>query len=344
MNSIVPYRDDLYYTKRPNIHIPAQKVLRVSDNLGFNPAMSPLAPLFESGEMTVINSVGYPNPNRSHFRSMDIWQSGISESEVSTGWLGRYLDNDCSGEPLHLAMEIGDSLSLAMKGEEKFGMAASSMRVLMRTAEHTLKDLPKVPSSTGNESLDYLYKTANAARTSVDYLHGLGNLDMNGPEYPQNAFGKNLKLIANLVKAGSETQVYYTSLDGFDTHVGQPVRHSRLLEQYSQGVRALVDDLRKSGQLDSTLILTFSEFGRRITENASRGTDHGTANNVYLFGGKVNGGMHNSAADLSRELNNDLVHEVDFRSVYATILSKWFEADAEKVLKGTYPGLNILNV
>lgn len=343
LNTIVPYRNDIYYRSRPEIGIRPSNVIQVDSELGFHPSLAPLESEFKEGRMTVINGVGYPNPNRSHFRSMDIWHTAVPSHEIQTGWLGRYLDNECSGSPLHHAIDVNTSLSLALKGSEKFGMATRNIKRLERTAKHTLQDIGRSPLENDNTSLNYLYKTANETRASVAYLHKLGGLRYSGQEYPQNGFGNNLKMIANLIEAGSETAIYYTSLDGFDTHAQQRVRQDRVLQMYARGMKALLEDLRMQGELDNTLILTFSEFGRRIKENGSKGTDHGTANNVFVMGGTSTGGVFNEPVDLSRELNNDLIHSVDFRQVYATVLNNWFQADPSKILGGNYVPMDFIS-
>ena len=343
LNTIVPYRNDIYFQNRPEIAVNSADVIPVGADLGFNPSLAALESEFKEGRMTVINGVGYPNPNRSHFRSMDIWHTAEPEREIQTGWLGRYLDNECSGAPLHHAIEVNDSLSLAMKGSEQFGLATRNLKRLERTARHTLNGISGKPAEKNNASLNYLYKTANETRSSISYLHKLGDLKQNRSSYPQNGFGNNLQMISNLIAAGSQTQIYYTSLDGFDTHAQQRVKQDRILQIYARGMKALIEDLRACGEFDNTLILTFSEFGRRIKENASKGTDHGTANNVFVMGGTSKGGFYNEPSDLEKELNNDLVHSVDFRQVYATVLDKWFNVSHQEILGAKYDPLSFIS-
>ncbi|MEM1357975.1 MAG: DUF1501 domain-containing protein, partial [Bacteroidota bacterium] len=314
LNTVVPYGNDIYYQKRPLIGIPAKEVIQLNDLQGFHPALAPLRPLFDAGEMSIINSVGYPNPDRSHFRSMDIWQTGSSSNEAwSTGWLGRYLDSACAGKPTYHALEVNDGLSLAMKGEQRSGFAMSDTQSMRRAInQRHLTSLTSQAPQAGN--LGYLYKTLTETTDAASYLFEQAKTHRSQVSYPNDPFGKDLKQLAELITADTATNIYYASLTGFDTHAAQRARQQRLLNIYAQGVAALVKDLKQHNLFNDVLIMTFSEFGRRLQQNASGGTDHGTANNVFMIGGKLKqAGFYNSAPNLSQLKDQDLIHEIDFR-------------------------------
>ena len=345
LNTFVPYRNDLYYRLRPNIGIPASQVIPISDELGMNPEMLPLRPLFDNGELVVINNVGYPNPDRSHFRSMDIWQSA-SDAHIylKTGWLGRMLDASCPDNACqYFGLESNEMLSLALKGKRMKGMAVEDINRLYRIAKDPfLNEIATVHYAQG-DTLDYLYKTLSDTSKSVEYLKEKSDLYSSVVEYPQNELAHHLKGIAQLINAGAETKVYYASMTGFDTHANQPGLQNALLGRVSGSLAAFVEDLRKGGQLDSTLIMVFSEFGRRVAENGSRGTDHGTANNVWVLGkGFKKAGFLNEGPDLVNLDDGDLKHSVDFRSVYATILDNFLDVSSKEVLGREFVNLGFI--
>jgi uncharacterized protein (DUF1501 family) len=329
LNTIVPFQNDRYYQMRPMLGIRAEKVLKVSDELGFNPALETLREVYDQGLLTIINSVGYPNPDRSHFRSMDIWQTASQSDEyLATGWIGRYLDSNCDGCGPHSAVEIDDSLSLALRGENVKGMAIKDPGKLYQVTQSPF--FKKVAEGhSDSPGLDYLYKTMAETASNAKYIYDKSHVTRSTFEYPDTEFGKRLKTISELIQSGIKTTVYYASLSGFDTHVRQAGQQERLLTQYSEAVSVLVKDLKASGNLDRTMIMTFSEFGRRVEENASGGTDHGTANNVFLMGGKLKTpGFLNRMPDLQKLDDGDLIYEVDFRQVYATLLRNWLRTES----------------
>jgi len=346
LNTIIPYRNDIYYKSRPTLGMQKSEVLNLNDELGLNPVMSGFRSLYDEGLVSIINSVGYPNPDRSHFRSMDIWHTASNSDEyLSSGWLGRYLDNQCVGcdNPLH-AVEMDDTLSLAMKGQRFSGFAASNPRKLKRQTDNRfLKAIADNVSTHGEDNVAYLYKTLIDTQSSADYLFEKSKIHQSKQTYPNNAFAKDLKQIAELITADSDTKIYYASLGGFDTHAGQKGKQARLLKTYSEGVTAFVKDLKSNGLLDDVLIMTFSEFGRRVKQNGSNGTDHGTANNVFLMGGNLRkAGFYNPASDLLNLDNGDLIYDIDFREIYATILEKWLEVDAKMVLSKSFQNLKFV--
>ncbi|CAG5003605.1 hypothetical protein DYBT9275_03190 [Dyadobacter sp. CECT 9275] len=348
LNTVIPYRNDIYYRERPVLAIERPNVIALNDEIGLNPALTLLRNLYDDGRVRIINNVGYPNPDRSHFRSMDIWQTASKSTEyLNTGWLGRYLDAQCreNGVRPYQMLEIDDTLSLAMKGSEANGLALLNPRKLYSQARFAeLKKLVKANEKQGvNSTVDYLYKTIIETESSAAYLHEKVKVRPGSNIYPNSELAKNLKTISELINSGVETSVYYVSLSGFDTHVNQKNQQERLLQQYSEGISAFVTDLKKNGQLGRTLILTFSEFGRRVKQNASGGTDHGTANNVFLIGGPPrNSVVYNEAPDLSDLDAGDLRFSVDFRNIYASLLKDWLGGNAKAILGERFSGLSNL--
>ncbi len=345
LNTIVPFRNDIYYQSRPTLSINKEAVLKLSDEQGLNPAMEALKPLYDDGLVSIINAVGYPNPDRSHFRSMDIWHTASESDEyLSSGWIGRYLDNKCNGceTPYH-ALEVDDSLSLALKGFSRNGFAMSDPKALKKATENKfLRDIAHHAHS-HEENVAYLYKTMIDTQSSADYLFEKSKVYQSKEQYPNTPFGRDLKQIAELITADTDTKIYYVSLSGFDTHVNQRNQQERLLKQYADGIAAFVQDLKQNRLLDDTLIMTFSEFGRRVKQNGSNGTDHGTANNLFLIGGNLKTpGFYNSAPDLTNLEDGDLIYQIDFRRVYATILENWLDTDAGQILNGSFENLKIV--
>lgn len=345
LNTIIPYRNDIYYSMRPTLAVPASSVLQLNDELGLNPVMKSLTDLYNNGEFCIINNVGYPNPDRSHFRSMDIWQTASSSNEyLTTGWIGRYLDSDCSrcSNP-HSAIELNDSLSLALKGENLNGIAFNNEKTLTLMRKSKKMITSDSVGETSNSNLNYLYKTIVQTSNSAEYIYQKSKIYSTKADYPQNQFAKDLKLIAELIISDIDTSVFYVSLSGFDTHFGQKGKQERLLKTYSDAVASFTHDLKTNGKFEDTVIMTFSEFGRRVKQNGSAGTDHGTANNLFIIGGKLNKpGVYNQSADLQSLDEGDLIYRIDFRSVYSTLLSNWLNVDDKRILGDQFDKLNFI--
>ena len=343
LNTIVPYRNDIYYQSRPKIAVRPEKVLKVSDELGFNSALEKLRSIFDQGYLSILNNVGYPNPDRSHFRSMDIWQSASGAKDyLNTGWIGRYLDANCDGMA-HNAIEIDDTLSLALKGNAIKSMAMKDPEKLYRATHNPLfKEVAENQPSDSDPLVSYLYKTAAETVSSAAYLYDQIKVYKPMAEYPKTEFGSRLKTIGTLINSGVDAKVYYASLSGFDTHTNQTAQQEKLLTIYAEGVTSLLRDLEKQGNLERTLILTFSEFGRRVSENASQGTDHGTANNLFIMGKNLKQpGFFNGTPNLRNLDEGDLLYQIDFRSVYATVLKQWM-GDSSKILRQDFPTLGFI--
>jgi len=348
LNTIIPFGNDIYYQKRKTIAINQNDVIKLNDMLGLNPALSALKEIYDQGYMSIINSVGYPNPDRSHFRSMDIWQTASDSNQfLTTGWIGRYLDSNCqSCKNPYTAIEVDDTLSLAKKGAKMKGIAVQNPDKLYQTTrEPFFKDLVHAHSNANlsEDNLGYLYKTMIETYSSADYIQQTSKTYNVTAEYPATALGNQLKTVSKFINSGLQTRIYYVSLSGFDTHVGQQNQQGRQLKIYGDAVAAFVKDLKQTGKLDDTLVMTFSEFGRRVEQNASNGTDHGTANNILIYGGKLKkAGIYNDAADLTQLDNGDLKYQIDFRDVYATLLDKWLDVNNNQVLAKNFAGLNFV--
>ncbi len=345
LNTVIPVRNDIYYRERPMLGIAKDKALLLTDETGLNPALEAFKGLYDDGSLAIMNSVGYPNPDRSHFRSMDIWHSASESNQyVSTGWLGRYLDAQCKGcdKPTQ-AMELDDILSLALKGDENKGLAFKDPKKLFNTSNgRFLKDINS-DHKNGEETIDYLYKTMSATLSSADYIYQQSKVHPTSQTYPNSNLGKDLKTIASLILSDINTKVYYVSLGSFDTHVAQQNQQKRLFTELNDAVKAFTADLKSNGRFNDVLMMTFSEFGRRVTQNASNGTDHGTANNMFFIsGGLKEKGVLNAMPDLSDLNDGDLKHKVDFKNVYATVLNKWLGADDKMILGSKYSQLNFI--
>lgn len=347
LNTVIPVRNDLYYKARPKLGIVRDKALSVTDEVGLNPALTAFKDLYDDGSLAILNNVGYPNPDRSHFRSMDIWHTASQSSDFWTnGWVGRYLDAQCVGcdKPTQ-AIEIDDVLSLALKGEHVKGIAVKDPKRLYGTAnEKFFRDVMKNhPADGGEQPVDYLYKTMAETLSSADYIFKQSRLHPSGAEYPKTDLGNSLKTIASLIYSEINTKVYYVSLGSFDTHINQEQQQQRLFTEMNDAVKAFVADLKDQHRFDDVLLFTFSEFGRRVEQNASNGTDHGTANNMFLIsGGLKRKGVLNAMPNLADLNEGDLKYNVDFKNVYATVLNKWLNADDEKILARKYEYLDFI--
>ncbi len=336
LNTIVPYTNDVYYKSRPKIAIKASEVRRINNTLGFHPGLLPMQRLYDKGYLSIINNVGYPNPSRSHFRATDIWHTASDSNDyLTSGWIGRFIEQN--GKKPFSAIEIDDSLSLMLKGREMNGIATKNPKLLhnnMNTPYFNKVLKQQTDRHLSEHNLGYLYKTMIETKSSAKYIYETSKTARTKIEYPQNPFGKQLKTTAEFINSGLKTKVYYVSMGGFDTHANQINSQAKLLEIYSKAMEVFVKDIDEQGNLEDTLILTFSEFGRRVEQNAANGTDHGAANNVFVIGKNLKKpGLYNEAPNLDDlDTNKDLKYSIDFRSVYATILSKWLKVDTKEIL------------
>jgi len=347
LNTVIPIRNDIYYRSRPVISISRDKSLTLNSETGLHPALTHLKTLYDEGNLAILQNVGYPNPDRSHFRSMDIWQTAVNSDEYrSSGWIGRYLDAQCeAGSKPTLVLEMDDSLSLALNGNQMKGLALRDPKRLYNTSmDPFYRDLLKTetPIQDG-ETVSYLYKVLAETLSSADYIFEQSNLRKNTTVYPDTEIGKNLKTIASLISSEINTRVYYVSIGSFDTHAGQQGKQEKLFSDLNNALKPFTDDLKANHRFEDVLIMSFSEFGRRVGENGSGGTDHGTANNMFLIGGGLkNKGMLNGMPDLSLLDEGDLIAQLDFKRVYATVLNRWLQADDLRILGKQYDYLNFV--
>lgn len=344
LNTVIPIRNDIYYRERPKLGIEKTKTLSLTDEVSLHPALISLKELYDDGSLGILNNIGYPNPDRSHFRSMDIWQTGSASNEyITTGWVGRYLDAQCHGcdRPTY-ALEIDDILSLALKGENAKAIAMKDPKRLFGTSnENFFRDVLKNHKDDGEETVDYLYKTMSETLSSANYIFEQSRAHPSSAEYPKTELGNGLKTIASLIFSDINTKVYYISLGSFDTHVNQQNQQQRLFTELSEAVRAFTADLKNNNRFNDILMFTFSEFGRRVSQNASGGTDHGTANNMFLIGGALKQkGIINVMPDLNDLDEGDLKYGIDFKTVYATVLRNWLDADDTAILGKQYEHLS----
>lgn len=342
LNTVVPYTNDLYYQLRPTIALPKTKLHHLSDELALHPSMPNFHSLYHNGELNIINHVGYPNQNKSHFRATDIWLSASDANENRQyGWLGQYMDAEC--ELPHSAIQSGNQLSSALKGSKGLGMAFSDPQQLYRISnESYLKGLSRFANQQ-NSQVRYLYQTLKRTQDSSADIYRKYKHISSPINYPNTQFAHSLKMIASLIGADIQTKIYYTELGGFDTHSNQLGRQANLLKQLDEGLWALRQDLKSKNQWCNTLVLIFSEFGRRINENGSKGTDHGKANNVFLLGGQLKKpGVVNDASDLLHAEGNDLLHHLDFRRIYADILQNWLQTNSTNILNKHFRPMNLI--
>ena len=346
LNTIIPVNNDIYYRARPKIAIKKNKTIKLNDDLGFHKSLQPLKRLYDSGELCIINNVGYPNPKRSHFKSSDIWHTASMNKHEQTGWLGRYLDN--YGKNSHTAIQIDESLSLALKGRFKNGIATKNATELYRSLQesdfNTILAYQNSQKHLNEHNLGYLYRTMIDGKSSAKYLYDITKGKTLSKNYPSNSLGNQLRTVAQFINSRVAAKVFYTSLSGFDTHSSQEVKQERLLGNYANSVAEFVKDLKKQNNFKDTLILTFSEFGRRVNQNYSNGTDHGAANNVFIIGDQLKRqGLYNDLATLQDlDDNGDIKYEIDFRTIYATILNKWLNVNDEKVLNKSFKQLDFI--
>jgi len=375
LNMVVPYADDIYYRSRPKLGLPADKVLKLNSYAGLNGKLTGLKALFDEGHLSVVQGVGYPNPNRSHFRSTEIWQTASdADRNESEGWLGRYFDNCCAGADPTVGVAIGEEMPQAfaaktptgitfsqpeqfrwrpsekvegrMSAEESFfrqlnGPAGGEETLLAASEGGSISAIPG-KSKTDLSTIDFLQRIALDAQLSSDKILAIARKYKSNVPYPQGRLAASLSMIARMIAGGLPTRVYYASQGGFDTHAGQVNAHERLMGELNDALSAFATDLKQQGNFDRVLLITFSEFGRRVVENANGGTDHGAAAPMFIVGGAVKPGLFGKYPSLSDLDHDDLKFNTDFRSVYGTVLDKWLRAPSQVVLGRKFPALPIV--
>ena len=314
LNTFIPFQDEAYYYSRPKIAISKDDVLNMSKGMGFHPALKDLGRIMQDGNLSVIQNVGYPEPNRSHFRSQEIWQTASSSNEyLSDGWLGRYMDIHYHDHNPVGAVNLDTIDNLALKGKQP---NATTVREPNRYKTNSKLNSDKLSD---NPQLDFVRKIANSVSEGSDEIQKALSKSLKSTTYPKTKLGRNLEWIAQLIKGNLNTSVYYTSQSGYDSHDNQIPTQKRNFTELNDAVSALYDDLKDSGKLVSTTIVIFSEFGRRVKDNGS-GTDHGTAAPMFIIGGNNKGQIIGENPNLIDLDEGDLKYKIDFRSVYATLL------------------------
>ncbi len=350
LSMIIPYGDDAYHRARPTLGRAARDVLKLDDTIGLNPNLTGLKNLLEQKHLAIVQGVGYPNPSRSHFRSMDVWQSAQPQTEHPlSGWLGRYFDQTCGGEPdPHVGLAIGQSLPLAMSGGRVTPLALENPdRYRYRGPDpqrfEALNQLPRnSDEANANQSaLQFITRTAIDAQRSSRRIRDLAGGISSRNGYPATQLGQQLRTVAAMICGNLGSRVYYVTLGGFDTHVQQQGRHDALMRQLGESIEAFWKDLSSAREAERVMMMTFSEFGRRVSQNASGGTDHGAAAGLFLIGPKLPAAIFNPHPSLTDLDQGDLRWQVDFRSVYATLLEKWLKTPSAPILGGRWPMVNL---
>jgi uncharacterized protein (DUF1501 family) len=348
LNTIVPWSDDAYHRVRPAIRVAETQVLKLNDRIGFNPALKGLHELYQEGRVALVQGVGYPNPNRSHFEATQIWETASPDRPQQYGWLGRYLDKRFSNaKPASMfeAVSLGDVLPAALVASH---VEVPAIGALNAFGYNTGRDLAS------KQSAGVLYDGAKAgqspylamiAQTARDAYHGGDTLRKQTAEftnkavYGNNGFAQQLALAAKLIGSTAGSKIVFVSLGSFDTHAGQRAQQDRLLGYLGDGLVSFYQDLAAHGLDKKVLTMTFSEFGRRVAQNASNGTDHGTAMPLFIVGGEVKGGIYGEHPSLTDLDHGDLKFSTDFRAVYATVIEKWLGRNPSEVIAGSYPTL-----
>ena len=354
LNTVIPYEEGLYYDFRPTVRIERDDVLPVENGLGFNSHMGPMKRLWDEGKLAVINGIGYPNPNRSHFRSMDIWHTAEPDDIGTEGWLGRAIrELDPSGENVLTGVNFGRGLprALGVRGVpvasvgnlETYGLFPDIEDEELR--KYALEAFAKMYGGERgkNAVMDFLGQTGTDALKGADILRTAPEKYSSDVEYAADPMAQSMKSVAQVMFADLGTQIYYTQHGSFDTHSGELATHAKLWDEVSGAVGDFYDDLKGHGREDDTVIFIFTEFGRRIKDNGS-GTDHGSGGAAFVVGGDVKGGMYGEYPSLKEEdqLEGDLHFNNDFRSTYSTILERGLQLEAAPIVNGTFEQIDFL--
>lgn len=388
LNTVVPYSNDHYHRARPRLGIAADAVHKLNGDIGLHPGLDGLKSLYDGGNLTIVQGIGYPNPNRSHFRSTEIWQTAADADKIEKyGWLGRYFDNACAGSDPMVGVNIGRQMPQSFAAKHPTGVSLEnpqSYRFISgergekshQSANATEKSYRKMnesgepggmdmasdadaggesnsggtigsihgPAPQGVKALDFLERTAMDAQMSSDKIRSISANVQNKAEYPASELGNSLKLVAKLIGGGIATRVFYVSQGGYDTHTNQLATQQRLLKDLGDSMKSFTDDMRAQGNLPRVMIMTFSEFGRRLGENANGGTDHGAAAPMFIVGQKVKAGLAGKYPSLAPGdlVNGDIGYTTDFRSVYAGVLEQWLKTPSAPILGRQFAPLTLV--
>ena len=371
LNTVIPFTDDFYAKARPTLGLAGNETLKLTDNLGLHPALTDFQREYDAGHMAIVQNVGYPNPNRSHFRSMEIWHTGGDDNDPRQveGWLGRFFDAKCQGADPHklpgdIGMSFGKVMPQAFRNRSNVGIAindpatfqwnpSGETSTLASVQEQIFQKLNQPSGGTSMqtsggisgsepETIDFLRHTAMNAVIAGDSIRGILKKERGRSKYPDSVLANQLRMVASLIGGDFPSRVYYVAQGGYDTHADQLGSHARLLGDLNSSVTAFLGDLRDQKIADKVTVLAFSEFGRRVAENGSRGTDHGAAAPIFLFGEKLSGGLHGNSPDLTNLVDGDVKHHIDFRQVYASLLDDWLQTPSQAVLGRSFDKLNLV--
>jgi uncharacterized protein (DUF1501 family) len=374
INTVIPHGSDHYYKARPRIGIKAEQVLKLNDQVGLNPGLKGFRELYDQGNLAIVQGVGYPNPNRSHFRSTEIWQTASdSEKFEKYGWIGRYFDNACAGADPTVGVTVGRQTPQAFaaktpkgvsvdnpqnyrfidseNGQEGKMMEQSYRELNGESVEENsggsiggISGLPPQKHQSKGSVMDFLERTALDAQVSSDEIRAISARVDNKATYPGSQLGNSLKLVAKLIGGGLPTRIFYVSQGGYDTHTNQTGTHQRLLQDLGDSVKSFTDDMKAQGNMGRVLVMTFSEFGRRVSDNANSGTDHGAAAPMFVIGNHVKAGLLGQYPSLAPAdlYQGDIKYTVDFRSVYASVLETWLRTRSEPILGRKFQPLQLV--
>jgi uncharacterized protein (DUF1501 family) len=348
LNTVIPFKDPAYEKARPRLKQPTDKIVKVNDELGLHPAMTGFGRLLEKSQLGIIQGVGYPNPNRSHFVSMDIWQTASFAPDEPYGWLGRGVEkmgaavNGLSVEggdsPRALTGASGRAVSLKSLADYELKVAGGPDATARR---RVVENFAAGEGAKPGDLADLVKQAARETYRSAARLREVAANYDTPVNYPATGLAGRLKLIAQLIAAGVPERIYYTSIGGFDTHSNQAPQHTELLGELSGAIAAFHEDIAHHGQQKRVLTVTFSEFGRRVKENASQGTDHGAASQMFVVGDAIRSGAIGAHPNLTDLDDGDLKFHTDFRSVYATLLDQWLKVPSAEVLGKEYPVIEL---
>jgi uncharacterized protein (DUF1501 family) len=343
LNTVVPIRDDRYYMARPTIAIAGQDTIEMPGDLGLNPWLSDVRRLMDDGYASIVQGVGYPNSSRSHARSTEIWETGsVADKAPTEGWLGRYLDHACECAPDALAgVQFAEGLDRTLTSRTGRSKAIGHTQLLLEMKLETLITTPARGPREGR--LDYLRQVENSLGDASRQLHRAVRGTGSSFDYPDTSFGQSLRWTGDMIETGCTTRVYYVTIGSFDTpqsasfdtHIDQLAKHKILYSELGTGLRAFASHMRRSGQLNRVLLLTFSDFGRQVAENKTRGTDHGDASVLFVLGGAIHTGLLGQPTDLGKVHDGGLDANLDFRRVYADVLRHWLEVEPRSILGET---------
>jgi len=362
LNTVIPHADDLYHKYRPTLKFTKEQVVKVSDDIGLHPGMRSFDRLLQNNMLSVVQGVGYPNPDRSHFESMDIWQSADPKRKTQSGWLGRAAANIQGADGSVPIMNIGPTkLPLALQGSQGGAVSINTTQPYkldlgggtndrQKARRSLIEDLAKSEKDVDDSLIQFVARRQVQTLLTVDRLQETlrGQISeyrnqFDGRSYGQGSLPQRLNLVAQLIQRNFGTRVFYVQKDGFDTHSDQSQMHRNLLAEVADGITNFFDQLKQNGNDQRVRVMTFSEFGRRVQENNSKGTDHGSGSHLFVAGPKLKkGGLVGKYPSLKDLDSGDLQWNLDFRRVYATLLDHWLGVDSKVVLAGNYEHLDEL--